>query len=172
MDPATASFITKDPAKADGEESAYQYCGGDPVGKVDPSGEVSLKTLKRYYSEVLNADERKVANRYWYQLASYYTAYKEAIQIKGEDNKGDALRHAYWNALLTRMLGSTSAKRWTDAHETGDRRNKFNQRAMRMDLHNNKVGRDIAKKYPYGTKKDVKNWIQQSGRLVWFGHGV
>jgi RHS repeat-associated protein len=38
-DPATASFITKDPAKADGEESAYQYCGGDPVGNVDPSGE-------------------------------------------------------------------------------------------------------------------------------------
>jgi len=41
-DPATASFITKDPAKADGEESAYQYCGGDPVGKVDPSGEVAV----------------------------------------------------------------------------------------------------------------------------------
>ncbi|MDI6844275.1 RHS repeat-associated core domain-containing protein [Parvivirga hydrogeniphila] len=37
-DPATAQFLTKDPAKADGEESPYQYCGGDPVGKVDPSG--------------------------------------------------------------------------------------------------------------------------------------
>ena len=41
-DPATCQFITKDPAKADGEESAYQYCGGDPVGKVDPSGEYGL----------------------------------------------------------------------------------------------------------------------------------
>ena len=41
-DPATCQFITKDPAKADGEESAYQYCGGDPVGKVDPSGEAAL----------------------------------------------------------------------------------------------------------------------------------
>jgi hypothetical protein len=28
----------EDPARADGEESAYQYCGGDPVGKVDPTG--------------------------------------------------------------------------------------------------------------------------------------
>ena len=37
-DPSTMQFITKDPAKADGEESAYQYCGGDPVGNVDPSG--------------------------------------------------------------------------------------------------------------------------------------
>ncbi len=37
-DPVTASFASKDPAEADGEESAYQYCGGEPVGKVDPSG--------------------------------------------------------------------------------------------------------------------------------------
>jgi RHS repeat-associated protein len=37
-DPATCQFISRDPVGADGEESAYQYCGGDPVGKVDPSG--------------------------------------------------------------------------------------------------------------------------------------
>jgi len=37
-DPASARFLTKDPARDDGEESAYQYCGGDPVGKVDPTG--------------------------------------------------------------------------------------------------------------------------------------
>jgi RHS repeat-associated protein len=34
-DPSTTQFITKDPAKADGEESAYQYCAGNPVGKTD-----------------------------------------------------------------------------------------------------------------------------------------
>jgi RHS repeat-associated protein len=37
-DPITCQFISKDPARADGEESAYQYCGGDPVGKVDSTG--------------------------------------------------------------------------------------------------------------------------------------
>ena len=37
-DPAVAAFISKDPAKADGEQSAYGYCGGDPVNGVDPSG--------------------------------------------------------------------------------------------------------------------------------------
>ncbi len=37
-DPATGQFLTKDPARDDGEESAYQYCGGDPVGSVDPGG--------------------------------------------------------------------------------------------------------------------------------------
>ena len=31
-------FLTKDPARDGGEESAYQYCAGDPVGKVDPTG--------------------------------------------------------------------------------------------------------------------------------------
>jgi len=39
-DPATRQWTTGDPAKADGEESADQYCGG-PVGGVDPSGQAS-----------------------------------------------------------------------------------------------------------------------------------
>jgi RHS repeat-associated protein len=41
-DPATMRFLTKDPARDDGEESAYQYCAGDPVGKVDPTGEAAV----------------------------------------------------------------------------------------------------------------------------------
>jgi RHS repeat-associated protein len=45
-DPETVSFVSKDPAKADGEESAYQYCGGDPVGKVDPSGLTATVSAK------------------------------------------------------------------------------------------------------------------------------
>jgi RHS repeat-associated protein len=48
-DPVSAQFISKDPAKADGEESAYQYCGGDPVERVDPSG---LHCLWSYEAEV------------------------------------------------------------------------------------------------------------------------
>ncbi|MBE0475896.1 MAG: RHS repeat protein [Coriobacteriia bacterium] len=42
-DPATYQFLSKDPAKDDGEESAYQYCGGNPVGGVDPTGLYSQK---------------------------------------------------------------------------------------------------------------------------------
>ncbi|MBE0418293.1 MAG: hypothetical protein IBX63_11055, partial [Coriobacteriia bacterium] len=45
-DPATYQFISKDPVKADGEESAYQYCGGDPVGKVDPTGMWSITVTR------------------------------------------------------------------------------------------------------------------------------
>jgi RHS repeat-associated protein len=42
-DPETMQFISKDPAKDDGEESAYQYCGGDPVEKTDSTGEYAMK---------------------------------------------------------------------------------------------------------------------------------
>ncbi|MCL2332888.1 MAG: DNRLRE domain-containing protein [Actinomycetia bacterium] len=38
-DPGTASFISRDPAKADGEKSPYLYCAGEPVGGVDPTGQ-------------------------------------------------------------------------------------------------------------------------------------
>jgi RHS repeat-associated protein len=41
-DPATRQWTTGDPAKADGEASAYQYCGGDPVGSRDPGGRKRL----------------------------------------------------------------------------------------------------------------------------------
>ena len=48
-DPATMRFLTKDPARDDGEESAYQYCAGDPVGKVDPTGLYAMPTRKRQF---------------------------------------------------------------------------------------------------------------------------
>ena len=51
-DPVTRQFLTKDPAKADGEESAYQYCGGDPVGKVDPSGMVPSSVTRHTIATV------------------------------------------------------------------------------------------------------------------------
>jgi RHS repeat-associated protein len=43
-DPPTAQFLSKDPFISDGEESAYQYCTGDPVQMVDPDGEAAMYT--------------------------------------------------------------------------------------------------------------------------------
>ena len=45
-DPATRQFTSKDPGKADGEESAYQYCRGNPVGNIDHSGAYTVQYLK------------------------------------------------------------------------------------------------------------------------------
>lgn len=62
FDPATAQFISRDPALSDAEESSYQYCGGDPVGKTDPSGlwtiPLSTHFLKSYWYRFLG--------RQWY----------------------------------------------------------------------------------------------------------
>jgi RHS repeat-associated protein len=44
-DPATRQWTTGDPAKADGEESAYQYCGGEPVARTDSSGKYAVKLV-------------------------------------------------------------------------------------------------------------------------------
>ena len=37
-DPATRQFLSKDLSRNDGEQSAYQYCLGNPVANVDPTG--------------------------------------------------------------------------------------------------------------------------------------
>jgi RHS repeat-associated protein len=37
-DPKTASFISLDPIKADGQRNGYMYCSGEPVGGVDATG--------------------------------------------------------------------------------------------------------------------------------------
>ena len=54
-DPATRQWTTADAAKADGEESAYQYCGGDPVSEVDPTGlsHGSPWTLRSFTRELI-----------------------------------------------------------------------------------------------------------------------
>ena len=38
-DPATCQFLSRDPARADGEASSYQYCSGDPVQLTDRNGD-------------------------------------------------------------------------------------------------------------------------------------
>jgi len=87
-DPASARFLTKDPARDDGEESAYQYCGGEPVGKVDPSGEVAIAALPLIIKVAVIAAAAvgtyftvkwmiQITNtyNYWRNTASVYTEY-------------------------------------------------------------------------------------------------
>jgi hypothetical protein len=57
------------------------------------------------------------------------------------DNHGEALRHACWNALLTREYGEQFAAEFTVAHE---RRPGDNALREAMDLYDNEIGRRIA----------------------------
>ncbi|MDO8963249.1 MAG: RHS repeat-associated core domain-containing protein [Coriobacteriia bacterium] len=76
-DPATCQFISRDPAEADGEESAYQYCGGDPVGKVDPSG-----LYTKFSSIAVKADYKiHLAIEYTWPVGGAWTATRVRAQF-------------------------------------------------------------------------------------------
>jgi len=71
-DPATMQFLSKDIVKADGEESAYQYCSGDPVGKVDPAG---------MWAEDIHLGEwvARYGTKYWAMSAGMTTGDAEVV---------------------------------------------------------------------------------------------
>jgi hypothetical protein len=97
-----------------------------------------------------------VSLKLWQSAA---TAAEEAKKYPGAHNgKGDAFRHAYWSALMTKHCGVESAKKYGFAHESvppgdgsqcvlvGSGSARTQPRAERvMDEHNNSVGRDIGK---------------------------
>lgn len=63
-DPSTMQFLQKDPAKADGEDSEYQYCTGDPVGGSDPSGMISPDTIDAYHGQAAINKQTKKCKKY------------------------------------------------------------------------------------------------------------
>ena len=65
------------------------------------------------------------------------------------NGKGDAFRHCYWSALLTRDIGKNNARSFTTAHENYSE-NPTGERGM--DLHNNGVGIDIGNLFPKGDR--------------------
>ena len=57
------------------------------------------------------------------------------------NGKGDAFRHAYWNALNVILLGDTLATSLATAHEDKPSSYSFDFKEKQMDLFNNAVGR-------------------------------
>lgn len=59
-----------------------------------------------------------------------------------DSDESDAFRHATWSALLTRDIGEQLAEKFITNHETLP----HSEPTTKMDLHNNKIGRDIGKR--------------------------
>ncbi len=57
-----------------------------------------------------------------------------------EDGENHAFRHALWSALMTRDMGVKKAEEFASNHELPI----YQTRGRTMDLHNNKIGREIA----------------------------
>jgi len=91
-DPASAQFISRDAIGADAQESAYQYCGGDPVGKTDPSGMAAIwgESAGTKFDAAVNAyTKTKNAKR---KAAFLAQARKEAVKEKAAQAARDKAR--------------------------------------------------------------------------------
>ena len=92
-------------------------------------------------------------NRQMWYMASAYKALQKSNELfpntyipsNSHNGKGDAFRHALWNAYFTGFCGATLAEQLTTAHEENiDPYNPFPQKEIEMDLYNNQKGRSIA----------------------------
>lgn len=77
------------------------------------------------------------------------------------DGHADAFRHAYWNALLTQRFDEGWTSDFTTAHE---RRPDNLPHAEAMDLHNNEVGRRIAREHPDADPEELAVLVEQAVR--------
>jgi hypothetical protein len=71
------------------------------------------------------------------------------------NGRADALRHSYWNALMTSDVGSTVAILFSTAHEMGSTKPPTMPQSQfdlerQMDLHNNIIGSTFASTNNYG----------------------
>jgi RHS repeat-associated protein len=87
-DPATTQWISADPAKADGDASTYQYCGGDPVEATDPSG------LATYISVFARPGSLLDLGHAWITIS---TTDKKGIHVDGlKVSKGQTISVGLW----------------------------------------------------------------------------
>ena len=74
------------------------------------------------------------------------------------NGEGDAFRHCFWNAMMTRMQGEKLAQQFADAHEMEG----GPLVETLMDLHNNKVGRGIGVSHPNATDTEMATYCVQA----------
>ena len=77
----------------------------------------------------------------------------------------DCFRHTYWNASMTRSVGSEHAKAWGDAHENGYPENRATPKARLlsdMDFFNNDVGRKIGEANEDSSDDETKDAVRDA----------
>ncbi|ANU44449.1 hypothetical protein ADH76_04475 [Enterocloster clostridioformis] len=105
--------------------------------------ETEKKLCIRYPIEALKVNEAK-------NIATSKTV--EKFGYNGLGDRSDAFRHGMWNAEMTILIGEKKAELFATAHEekdvTGVETDGFSKvEHKRMDLHNNKIGRNVGQKH-------------------------
>jgi RHS repeat-associated protein len=116
-DPATASFLSRDPLQAPGDESAYLYCGGNPVDRTDPEGTIFLSLQDRVrYNRIrsrLLAAARQLVN--WQVKYSSDAAHTQKPELRGQMDCSGAVAWVLRQAdpwFAKRIPSPTSSRRW------------------------------------------------------------
>jgi RHS repeat-associated protein len=136
-------FLTKDPVTGSDEvpltQNGYVYVENNPIMGMDPEG---TYTRQEKVLSILFPKQAYLA--YKASIKAFaWTALKYGWKNRtAGSNHIDAFRHALWNALMTKYMGSTFAYRFATAHEQG--RSGWD---VRMDLRNNAIGRTIGMIY-------------------------
>ena len=94
-------------------------------------------------------------------LQTFQISQKEFPNIHGKNNKANAFRHAFWNALIAKKCSRFSSntesildwtKKITDWHEEFAPNEKL---AEMMDLHNNGIGRQKYREFGHESVKEM-----------------
>ncbi|CCV64105.1 conserved hypothetical protein [Alteracholeplasma palmae J233] len=84
-------------------------------------------------------------------------AYAKTTEFYVDDatykKNGDAFRHVYWNALMTKEIGAEYAEKFATAHESESE----DALDTLMDMKNNKIGRSLVKKYSKISDDEIAN---------------
>lgn len=103
------------------------------------------------------------ANQAWQACRERYPVNEQADgHVEGElEGHADAFRHAYWNALMVKRFGPEQAEKMATYHEyTPEAPDKPNAPTSEaMDLHNNQLGRNIAKANPNASEEELADLI-------------
>lgn len=91
-DPATRQWTTADSAKADGEESAYQYCGGNPATQIDQTGRhpENVIYVTANYNLPSGTNDYDITLIWWYIEEAHSTQPQEdwvTIWVEWKDSK-------------------------------------------------------------------------------------
>lgn len=108
------------------------------------------------YKNRMSTSERNIFNSLSMDKQFIYLFHAQKATWRSEDlfpnsiynGKGDAFRHAYFNAMNANILGVTLAESLSTAHEDKPSLYFYDFKEKEMDLFNNKVGRER------------KNWFQ------------